>query len=110
MKLFGREWFSIGPDEAAIVLGETKVNFYWPRPDASPKQELMDTLHFLQHAISRTDWWEEWAEHEEMIQQLANGNYGDDDDQPIFELIEGGKAPEQLNDDEPTETHPSVKK
>ncbi len=109
MKLFGREWFSIGPDEAAIVLGETKVNFYWPRPDASPKQELVDTLQFLQHAISRTDWWQEWAEHEEMIQQIASGNYGDDEP-PTFEVIEGGKQRSPLEDDDSTETIPRVEK
>tara|TARA_A100001011_G_scaffold394907_1_gene488418 strand:+ start:1594 stop:1908 length:315 start_codon:yes stop_codon:yes gene_type:complete len=90
MKLFGREWFSIGPDEAAIVLGQTKVNFHWPMPEAAPKQELMDTLAFLQHAISRQDWWEEWAMHEEYLAQIARGP--EETKAPKFDLIEGGKS------------------
>lgn len=106
MKIFGREWFSIGPDEAAIVLGETKVNFHWPQPDAAPKQELVDTLLFLQHAISRTDWWQEWAEHEEALDAIARGP---EPAAPVFEIIEGGKAWGDFDDDDSTETLPEIK-
>jgi len=89
MKLFGKEWFSVGPDEAAIILGKVRVDFHWPMPEANPKQELVDTLAFLQHAIARKDWWEEWAAHEQALHDIAIGPNA-----PVFQVIEGGKTGE----------------
>ncbi|HIE83300.1 MAG TPA: hypothetical protein EYQ00_05350 [Dehalococcoidia bacterium] len=86
MKIFGKEWFSIGPDEAAIVLGKVRVDFHWPHPGSNPKRELVDTVAFLQHAISRPDWWEEWAQHEKELDAIARG--------PGLTLLEGGKKGE----------------
>ena len=94
MKIFGKEWFSIGRDEAAIIFGKVRVDFHWPHPDAKPRQELVDTVTFIQYAMGRSDWWEEWTEHETAMAELAAGpptEYAG----PVLTVLEGGKGDSQ---------------